>query len=198
MTIVYRTTREGSLELIPQEEPTAVTAAPSFESFVRDRLPGLVRYAAMLSGSVSQGEDLVQEVLLKMHPRWPRLVADGTDPIGYVRRAVTNEFLSWRRRWSTQHIRATDPLPDRADRSLAEAESDPRLWKLLQELPRQQRAAVVLRYYQDLEHEQIAAAMHCRPSTVRTHLARALTTLRGRLGAPAVPETNTPTGEELE
>jgi len=62
------------------------------------------------------------------------------DPLPYVRRCVTNEFLSWRRRWSTRHIRV---VPDAV---LAEQivdpwvdPPDPELWAQVQQLPRQQQ-----------------------------------------------------------
>jgi RNA polymerase sigma factor (sigma-70 family) len=45
-------------------------------------------------------------------------------------------------------------------------------------LPVRQRAAIVLRYYEDLPEAQIAETLGCRPSTVRSLIARALGTLR--------------------
>jgi RNA polymerase sigma factor (sigma-70 family) len=47
-------------------------------------------------------------------------------------------------------------------------------------LPRKQRAALVLRYYQGYGDEEIAAALDCRIGTVRSHISRALGTLRGQ------------------
>jgi len=52
-------------------------------------------------------------------------------------------------------------------------------------LPPKQRAAVVLRFYEDLPDDEIADLLGCRTVTVRTHLSRALATLRGAM--PAVP-----------
>lgn len=148
----------------------------SFDEFVHEHQQGLVRYAALLSGSRAEAEDLVQDVLVRVYQRWGSL--DG--PVyAYVRRAVTNEYLSWRRRWSTRNIRpAGDDLPDRAHHDPPYRERDDRLWRLLQGLPRQQRAAVVLRYYEDLADAEIAGVLGCTQSTVRSQAARALSALR--------------------
>jgi RNA polymerase sigma factor (sigma-70 family) len=75
---------------------------------------------------------------------------------------------------------ATDPhhsVDDRLD-----------LFPLLAELPRQQRAVVVLRYYEDLSEREIADALGCSPGSVKRHASRALATLRTRLGDPVALE----------
>jgi RNA polymerase sigma factor (sigma-70 family) len=51
-------------------------------------------------------------------------------------------------------------------------------WTLLASLPHDQRVALVLRFYEDLPVDEIAAVMGCRPATVRTRIHRALTKLR--------------------
>ena len=61
----------------------------------------LLRFATVLSGSRHLGEDVVQDVLVKAHRDWARVV--GADrPDAYLRRMVVNEFLSWRRKWSSR------------------------------------------------------------------------------------------------
>ena len=150
----------------------------AFDRFVAEHRTGLVRIAALLSGSVAQGEDLVQDVLIRLYPRWGSLA----DPLPYVRRCVTNEFLSWRRRWSTRHIRV---VPDAvlAERTVDpwHDTSDPELWARVQQLPRQQRAAVVLRFYAGLDDAEIGAALGCRPATVRGNISRGLASLRSAI-----------------
>ena len=152
--------------------------AQSFDEFVHEHQQALVRYATLLAGGQGDAEDLVQEVLIRVYPRWETL--DGSR-YAYVRRAVTNEFLSWRRRWSTRHIRPTDELPE-VPVGLDWHEPDQRLWAELRKLPRQQRAAVVLRYYEDLTDAEIAELMGCREGTVRAHVSRGLASLRSVLG----------------
>jgi len=156
-----------------------VDVAPAFDDFVRDHQAGLVRYAALLSGSRTQAEDLVQEVLVRIYLRWDSLSHSSGSVLAYVRRAVTNEHLAWRRRWSTRHVHLVDA------EALQGASIDPwvgghddGLWQQLMQLPAQQRAAVVLRYYEDLTDVEIAVVLNCRQATVRGHVSRGLSALR--------------------
>ena len=151
----------------------------SFDEFVHSHQQALVRYATLLSGGQGDAEDLVQEVLIRVYPRWETL--EGSR-YAYVRRAVTNEFLSWRRRWSTRNLRFTAEVPE-VHVGLDWNEPDERLWRLLRDLPRQQRAAVVLRYYEDLTDSEIASLLGCREATVRAHVSRGLAALRSVLGS---------------
>lgn len=87
----------------------------NFEEFCLAGLPGLLRFAVMLTGERELAQDIVQEVLCRAHGRWRRIVA--TDrPELYVKRMITNEFLSWRRRRRvvTVPLDADVPLPDPA------------------------------------------------------------------------------------
>jgi RNA polymerase sigma-70 factor (sigma-E family) len=153
----------------------------SFDRYVTEHRVALVRYATLLSGSQALGEDLVQDVLIRLYPRWGTLA----DPHPYVRRSVTNEFLSWRRRWSTRFIH---PVPDEVlhqqSEELRDDGPDPELWARLQRLPRQQRAAVVLRYYEGFDDSEIAVVLDCKEGTVRGHISRGLATLRTGLATP--------------
>ena len=72
---------------------------------------------------------------------------------------------------------AFDPT---ADPSAAHAARDA-AWQLLGRLPRQQRAVLVLRYYEDLPDSEIAAILDCKAGTVRSLASRALATLREAL-----------------
>ena len=64
---------------------------------------------------------------------------------------------------------------------------DPELWARLLRLPRQQRAAVVLRYWEGLDDAEIADVLSCRPVTVRAHVSRGLATLRTALTTTEQP-----------
>jgi RNA polymerase sigma-70 factor (sigma-E family) len=163
-------------DLSDDADPTAL----GFDRFVADHRVAMVRVATLLCGSPAQGEDLVQDVLVRLYPRWHTLA----DPLPYVRRCVTNEFLSWRRRWSTRHIRTVPDavLAEQAVDPWADG-PDPELWARVGQLPRQQRAAVVLRYYEGLDDAEIAAALGCREATVRAHVSRGLAALRRGMDA---------------
>src|ERR1039457_4905626 len=69
----------------------------TFEEFAALRLPAILRFAAVLAGDRAQAEDVVQEVLVRVHARWSR-ISRLDRPDAYVRRMVVNEFISARRR----------------------------------------------------------------------------------------------------
>jgi RNA polymerase sigma-70 factor (sigma-E family) len=150
-----------------------------FEEFAQARLPALLRYATLLCGDQEAARDLVQDVLIKALVRWRRIRAVD-EPYAYVRAMVTNEFLSQRRRRRP----VTVPLrpdglaaPVEPDHAAAHSQRDA-MWQRLESLPPQQRATVVLRYYEGLTDAEIADVLGCRPGTVRSNAARALAALR--------------------
>ena len=157
----------------------------TFEEFVAARLPTLVRFATALTGDPHLAQDIVQDVMVKAHARWRRI--DAMDrPELYVRRAITNEFLSWRRRWSVRHMQSRADVPERPvpDHATASADSA-EVWQQLSVLPRQQRVVLVLSYYEGLSDTEIADMLECAVGTVRGYRSRALATLRTAL-APAL------------
>ena len=167
--------------------------AAAFDAFVRARMPALLRFAHALTGDPHTAADLVQDALERTGMRWSKLDRQG-DPEAYVRRAILNGRTSrWRK---LRRETLVDALPDlRAATEPARHDDD--LWRLLATLPRRQRAVLVLRYYEDLSEEQIAATLGCAPGTVKSQASKALAKLRVALDtAPAGPETLTrPTPE---
>ena len=93
---------------------------PALDDLVRVHLAGLLRYATVLTGDGHTAADLVQEVLLRAHVRWTR-IALLERPDLYLRRMVTNEHLSWRRRW---HVRTIRPATDEVLAAHADAHGD--------------------------------------------------------------------------
>lgn len=61
-------------------------------------------------------------------------------------------------------------------------------WRMCRELPVNQRAAVVLRFYEDLPFARIAEILGCTESTARSHVHRAVAGLRARLAEPGIPK----------
>ncbi len=151
--------------LDPDEE--GATPRPSFSAFYADHYTGLVRLAALLSGSADSAPDLVQDCFVRLHGRW----ASVREPLPYVRRSVVHACASHHR--SVARARR-QPGPETTNAVLGADE----LGDALAKLPTRQRAAVVLRYYGDLPDADIARALHCRPGTVRSLIHRALTDLR--------------------
>jgi RNA polymerase sigma-70 factor (sigma-E family) len=150
----------------------------SFEAFVASRGSALLRFAFMLTHDRGRAEDLVQDALVKLHRRWDR-VASAEQPDAYVRRVVTNEFLSWRRRRSSSETPGVIPATRIADPSAAVDERDA-MWRALAVLPPRQRAVLVLRFYEDMPDAQIAAVLECALGTVASLASRGLATLRAQ------------------
>jgi RNA polymerase sigma-70 factor (sigma-E family) len=160
----------------------------TFEEFAAQRLPAMVRFAAALAGNRADAEDLIQEVLMRAHRRWPSI--GGMDsPDSYVRRMIVNEFISARRRtWRLLPKGRPEDLdtPATADHAWQYAERASLIGELAK-LPPRQRAVLMLRYYEGLSNAEIADVLSCRPGTVRAYAARALAALRVELGAPGGP-----------
>jgi RNA polymerase sigma-70 factor (sigma-E family) len=157
-----------------------------FDAFVLARRRSLLRTAWLLTGDWYAAEDLVQNALMRCYPKWRR-ISKG-DPDAYVRRAVFNAHLSgWRRRWRGE--RPTAIVPDWTSATDEYAELDRRhdVAAALAELPRRQRAVVILRFYEDMTERQVAAALGCSVGTVKSQLARALVTLRAN-GVPLMTD----------
>jgi len=150
----------------------------SFVEFTRTQYAGLVRTAALLTTDMGSAEDLVQETLAKLYPVWWRV--DAADhPLAYVRRCLTNAFVSSRRRASaTEIVVATVPdAPTRLDASEGVVDRGLTV-QLLSRLSDRQRAAIVLRYYHDLTDDEIAAHLDCRRATARSLVSRGLAAMR--------------------
>ena len=159
---------------------TEASAPPSFDDWVAARGRSLLRFAYVVTGSQHAAEDAVQDALARACEKWPR-VGRTLDPDAYVRRMVVNAHVSrWRRtrrESPVEEVRAPDPAPDHAE-GVGRAEA---VWSVCRELPPRQRAAVVLRFYEELDYPEIAGLLGCSETTVRSHVHRALTALRARL-----------------
>ncbi|MFU8870993.1 SigE family RNA polymerase sigma factor [Micromonospora sp. SL4-19] len=160
-----------------------------FDDYVRTRGAALVRLARLLTGDRHRGEDLAQEVLARAFARWNHISAVNTE--AYLRRMLVNAAITRWRRLSSREIVVGD-TGDRASRVDLESEVVERdvLWRHVRQLPAKQRAAVVLRYYEDLDDVSIAGLLDCSTVTVRTQVKRALATLRGKVGADVALYSN--------
>ncbi|MGY0004674.1 SigE family RNA polymerase sigma factor [Micromonospora sp. I033] len=160
-----------------------------FDDYVRTRGAVLVRLARLLTGDRHRGEDLAQEVLARAFVRWDHISAG--NPEAYLRRMLVNAAITRWRRLSSREIVVGD-TGDHASRVDLESDVVERdvLWRCVRQLPVKQRAAVVLRYYEDLDDVSIAELLDCSTVTVRTQVKRALATLRAKVGADAAVYTN--------
>jgi RNA polymerase sigma-70 factor (sigma-E family) len=147
-------------------------APVTFEAYVSARGQAHLRFAYVLCRDADLAQDLVQDALVRCHAKWSKI--DNPDP--YVRRAIVNDFLSWKRRKASRDV-VTDRLPDSGVLETGPEDRDA-MWRLLAELPRQQRAVLVLRFYEGLDDDAIGRVLGCAAATVRSHASKALATLR--------------------
>jgi RNA polymerase sigma-70 factor (sigma-E family) len=152
-----------------------------FSEYVTLRWPPMLRTARLLTGEHALAEDLVQTALERCFAAWPRLRAyEAAD--AYVRRTIVNTYLSWRRKRSWSEV-PRDQFADVVTADATELVSQRSvLLVALAELPPRQRAAVVLRFYEDLSVQQTAGLLGCSTGTVKSQTSEALAKLRDLLG----------------
>ena len=147
-----------------------VTDADQLAELFREwRLP-MARLAYVLTSDAGRADEIVQDAFLKLHARWARI----DNPIAYLRTAVVNGCRSHLRRVAVERRRR----PDRA--AVVQLAAD-ELSDALTALHLRYRAVLALKYFCDLADDEVAAALHIRPGTVRTRLRRALALLRREL-----------------
>ena len=167
------------------------SSAPMPDPQSRDRMgglfaefaPGAIRLAYLLTGDRPLAEDVVQEAFVRVGGRLRHL----RDPEGfgpYLRRTVVNlvrtEFR--RRRLQRRHDALERPEPASDLAGLGAILERDRLRAALLQLSARQRAAIVLRFYEDLSEREVADILGVRPGTVGSLVSRGLAILRASLG----------------
>jgi RNA polymerase sigma-70 factor (sigma-E family) len=148
------------------------------DEFVQEHARQLVRTAYLLTGNMADAEDLSQEVLVKVTRQWRR-VRRADAQAAYLNRMLVNEFLSQKRRRQpiVSHLSDLDDPPAPADIATQAVERDALMRALATVAPRE-RAIVVLRFFGQLEHAEIAAIMGIGESTSRASASRGVKALR--------------------
>ena len=150
----------------------------------------LLGFAFLLTGNRHDAEDLVQQALLRTAARWR---AARQSPAGYSRTVVLNLV---RDRWRAQQRQQPETpsldlteLPSAVDAAAVVLDRQV-LLDACRLLPLQQRAVLVLRYWEDRSVEETAAVLGCTSGTVKSQTHRALARLRDVLAdlAGAPPE----------
>jgi RNA polymerase sigma-70 factor (sigma-E family) len=151
-------------------------AEESFDEFVRSRSGALLRSAYLLTTDRHAAEDLLQDVLERVYVRWRRI---RWAPEAYARRALVHQAIS---RWRYRRRRPEEPRSGGVDRAAADHANGVVTRQLvlsaLRELPPRQRAAVVLRYLDDLSEADTARLLGCSVGAVKSHTSRGLAKLR--------------------
>ncbi len=174
--VLVRCNRDG-------EEGRGVADSLGFESFCFAQNASLIRLLTLYCGDVETARDLTQETLARAWVHW-RGVARMDRPDLWVKRVALNLANShFRRRRIERLVRER---ASHADHLLSEDHDSVQRLDMrdaLRRLSDRQRAAVVLRFLEDLSVDQTAELMNCSPGTVKKLTARALTALRDRLGS---------------
>lgn len=172
-----------------------------FDQFVADSADSLLRSAYLIAWDFAEAEDLVQECLFKVARRWPR-VRKMEHPTAYARTVLVHLALDDGKRRSRRRSEleqaAAVPLDDHEDdaamRLFVRVETSTDLLEALGELPPRQRAALVLRYFEDLSEAEVAEAMGCSVGTVKSTTSRALERLRLVVEVPDVSKAGNHNG----
>jgi len=158
--------------VIAESTPVAVVWPPGLEAIYREDRLRLVRLAFLICGSRQEADDIVQDAVARVAVRWH----DVEHGRAYLQVAVANGARDHLRRLRRHRVEVLE-----AELVAAADPNDPEgvdLARALARLSHDQRAAVVLRYFQGWTDEEIADALGARPATVRSWLRRARTHLR--------------------
>jgi RNA polymerase sigma-70 factor (ECF subfamily) len=172
--------------------PAMVEARDQFMKLVDEIRPELHRYCARMTGSIFDGEDVVQETLAKAYYALGQLVQPpNLKP--WLFRIAHNTAMDFIKRYERQHVEPVADVPDRAERE--ESGVDPALVEaaltVFAELPPTQRSAAILKDVLGQSLEETAQTMGTTVGAVKAALSRARANIartpRARLAEPAQP-----------
>jgi RNA polymerase sigma-70 factor (sigma-E family) len=179
--------RVERLEEVQTVAPLAVRSEELLDRLYREHAPAALRFALMLTGERELSEDLVQEAFVRVAAKLDSLREPDAFS-AYLTRAVANLAKSHFRHQQVvaRHERSLD------SRALVvhpvDVVSSDALLVALRRLPMRQRAAIVLRYYNDASHEDIARTLDIPLGTVKSLLSRGLAKLREGVRREVVPD----------
>jgi len=177
----YRADTHSPVAVVTDQDAVLATAALYARHYA-----AMVRLAALLMRDASMAEEIVQDAFIAMHASWRRL-HDIDKAAAYLRQSVVNKSHSVLRHRAVTERNAPPPPTDMpsAEQGAIEQLERSAVVAALQELPRRQREALVLKYYVQLQEAQIASAMGISRGAVKSHISRAMAALRIVLEAEA-------------
>ena len=159
-------------------------------ALVRDRGEALTRYAYLFTGDTASAQDLLQDALVKVFVR-SRSGFEAQALEAYVRRTIATLYIDGYRKRRTfagvQHLLVDPEANAGPDVGTADRLD---LHQALATLSRQERAVVVLRFFEDLTVADVAAAMGLAEGSVKRYLSNAVRKLETRLGPIAGTDTD--------
>lgn len=160
--------------------------AEVMDTVVRDRRQAMVGFAFLLTGSLSEAEDITQDAIVKTFVRGrSRTTVEAAE--AYIKKAIANETINrarHRKVVGSKNVVLAAPDSQPGPDAWVGARAD--LSSALLALTPQERACVVLRYFDDLTVPQVADALKLGDGTVKRYLFNATEKLRGQLGDQAV------------
>ena len=169
--------------LVSDEIRGAESAGGGLAELYERHAPAAGRLSYLLTGDRTLAEDLVQEAFVRVVGRFRHLrVPDAFE--AYLRRTIVNLHTS-----QLRHKRVERAYLERERNAVVPEGSMPdvgvreELWRALRALPPRQRAAVVLRFYEDLSERETGDALGCSPAAAKSLVARAMESLRAQIGS---------------
>ena len=160
-------------------DETRLEESPLGDLYVRHAPEG-IRLAFLLTGDRALAEDLVQEAFARLVGRL-RHLREAHAFGAYLRRTIVNLATSHYRRRRVERAYLERVAARPAVEANPNSELDERMHEALLGLPERQRAAIVLRFYEDLSDVQTAEILRCPAGTVRSLVTRGMKTLRTEL-----------------
>jgi RNA polymerase sigma-70 factor (ECF subfamily) len=170
-------------------------SAQEFARVVETHRPQIFRFLLASTRDMDLAETLTQECFLKAHRNWSRFRGESTAMTWLMRIAINLQKDHWRNRrmqfWRQTRSNAVDvdeasdwlPSGERtAEQQLLAREQVGQVWKAVEGLSERQRTVFLLRYVEEQELSDIAAATGLSEGTVKAHLSRALVKVRAELG----------------
>lgn len=165
-------------------------ARAEFERFVTSHLNALLQTGYLIASNRTEAEDLVQECLLRVARRWPK-VRSMDRPDAYARRVLVNLALDsakgrsrrWQELASLGDGKPLEMRADRDDEAITTRAEASELLDTLRALPIRQRVVLVLRYFGDFSEAQVAEMLGCPVGTIKSTTARGLARMREALEA---------------
>ena len=176
---LYTVREERDMMPVAMTQESSVEHGSLGDLYLRHAPEG-IRLAFLLTGDRALAEDLVQEAFARLVGRLRHLRDTGAFG-AYLRRTIVNLSTSHFRRRQVEraYLERVGDIP--AAETNANEELDETMHEALLRLPERQRAAIVLRFYEDLSDVQTAEVLRCSPGTVRSLVSRGMTTLRSEL-----------------
>ena len=184
----------GTLANPMEPEAAAEVAALEFDRVVATHRPQIFRFLLSATRDVDLAETLTQECFLKAHRNWAGFRGESSAMTWLMRIAINLEKDNWRNRrlqfWRQTRTNAVDldeasdwlPSGERnAEQQLLAREQVQHVWRVVERLSERQRTVFLLRFVEEMELADIAAATGLSEGTVKAHLSRALGRVRAEL-----------------